>query len=405
MHSRYFLIPTLALMAGVGVAQAADDLQIHGFVSQGYLLTKNNALFTPQSEDNGTFEFNEMALNVVATPIERLRVGIQIAAQDLGDSFNNKPTIDWAFGNYSFGTVASGVELAVSAGRFKMSHGLYNDYRDLDMTRSSVFLPMAVYNPRWREIILAVNGVGANASINAGAMGGFDLNAFVGNNNYSASEGPLHDIFADIGQDTSSLSTQSVRGGQITWNAPIEGLKLKYSLLDAAQFQSLGTSTGAGGPGAFVPGTAFTFSMPNYWDNIASIEYQWKDLTVAAEYDYTYYRSKVTGTFNTGFGNIPLEVNQTSATQATYISAAYRVLPKWEVVGGWQWSQTDPNTGSSTKWYAWNTAVRYDVREHWLIKAEYQWTHGTGLLRSAEQPDSTLEKTWGYFALKTTFDF
>ncbi len=405
MHSRYFFIPTLSLIAGIGVAQAADDLQIHGFVSQGYLVTMNNALFAAQSEDNGTFEFNEMALNVVATPIERLRVGIQVAAQDLGDSFNNKPTIDWAFGNYSFGTIAPGVDFSVSAGRFKMGHGLYNDYRDLDMTRSSVFLPMAVYNPRWREIILAVNGVGANASIQAGAMGVFDINGFAGNNNFSASEGPLHDIFADIDQDTSSLSTQSVLGGQITWNVPVEGLKLKYSLLDATQFKSLGTYSGAGGPGSFVPGTAFNLTMTNYWDNIASVEYQWKEFTLAAEYDYTYYRSKINGTFNTGFGNIPLELDQATATHATYISAAYRVLPKWEVVGGWQWSQTELDLGSSTKWYAWNAAVRYDVKENWLIKAEYQWTHGTGLLRTAEQPDGTLEETWGYFALKTTFDF
>ena len=405
MHSRYLLIPTLAVMAGVGVAQAADDLQIHGFVSQGYFLTKNNALFTPQSEDNGTFQFDEVGLNVVATPVDRLRVGIQIAAQDLGDSFNNKPTIDWAYGNYNFGEVLSHVDLNVTAGRLKMGHGLYNDYRDLDMTRSTVFLPMSVYNPRWRDFMLACNGFALNTHIKAGALGEFGVMGWIGNNSLDAKEGALHDTFIDAGIDGQTMGVQSVQGGNIDWTTPLDGLRLKYSLFNAAQFELVGTHVGPGGPGDFVPGSTQTFSMPNYWDNIFSVEYTWKDLTVAAEYQYNYLRSTIAGDFDTGFGVVPISSTSVSTTDATYISAAYRVFPKWEVVGGWQWSQAENSLTGKSKWYAWNAAVRYDVKEHWLIKAEYQWTHGTGLLRAAEQPDGTLEETWGYFALKTTFDF
>ncbi len=399
MHSRYLLIPTLALVAGAGVAQAADsNVQIHGLVSQGYLLTKNNGLFTAKSEDSGTFEFNEFAVNVVATPVDRLRVGVQLSAQDLGDSFNDKPTIDWAYGNYSFGEVSKGLDLAVSAGRFKMGHGLYNDYRDLDMTRSSVFLPMAVYNPRWRDIMLAVNGIGANASIAAGPFGSFDVNAYMGNNNYSATEGPLHDTFSDARMVPSSISAEMIRGGQLTWNTPAEGLRLKYSLLDAYKFKALGSFA----PVPFVaPGvpSAYNFYIPHYWDNIFSAEYQLDKLTLMAEYDYTYYQSEISGNIT--------QANLTTAKNATYLSAAYRFHPKWEAVGGWQWSQTTMHGDQpgNEKWYAWNAAIRYDIVDHWLVKAEYQWTHGTELLRTAEQKDGTLEQTWGIFALKTTFDF
>jgi hypothetical protein len=403
MRSRLFLLPSLALMVGVNAAKAADDFQIHGYVSQGYLLTKNNGLFTPDSEDSGTFEFNEFALNVVATPIDRLRVGVQVAAQDLGDSFNDKPTIDWAYGNYSFGEVAKGVDVAVSAGRFKMGHGLYNDYRDLDMTRSSVFLPMAVYNPRWKDIMLAVNGVGANASVKAGVLGSFDFNGYVGNNNYSSTEGPLHDTFNDLLGEPSSIKAKMIRGGQVTWNPPVDGLRIKYSILDAYKFTAEGSRevpTGASLP--LVPSilVPYSFYLPHYWDNIFSAEYQIGKWTMAAEYEYTFYHADVT-VAGTPAGSTSSSVN------STYISAAYRFLPKWEVLGGWQWSQTTV-TGTSPgndKWYAWNAAIRYDVVDHWLIKAEYQWTHGTGLLRAAEQADGTTEETWGYVALKTTFDF
>lgn len=397
MRTRSLIMPSLVLLAGSGVAQAADDIQIHGLVSQGFLLTHNNGLFTAESEDNGTFEFNEVALNVVATPIDRLRVGIQIAAQDLGDSFNDKPVIDWAYGNYNFGEVTKGLDLAVSAGRFKMGHGLYNDYRDLDMTRSSVFLPMAVYNPRWREIILAVNGFGATATLSAGALGTFEFNGFIGDNNFDASEGVLHDTFGDIGMDTSSISVQSIRGGQITWNTPLEGLRAKYSLVDAAEFEASGTALAGG---AFIAGTDMSFTIPNYWDNIFSLEYQWNNLTLAGEYDYTFFHSTLAG--NVG---IPIEIEGTTATHSTYISAAYRLHAKWEVLGGWQWSESDDSQAGKSKWYALNAAVRYDITDHWLIKAEYQWTHGDDLLRGAEQEDGTTEEIWSFFALKTTFDF
>jgi len=407
MRMRSLLIPTLAMVVGLDVAQAADDLQIHGFVSQGFLLTKNNAIFTPDSEDSGTFEFNELALNVVATPIDRLRVGVQIAAQDLGNSFNNQPTIDWAYGNYSFGEIANGLDLAVSAGRFKMGHGLYNDFRDLDMTRPSVFLPMSVYNPRWRDLILAINGIEVNLTAAAGAFGSFEFNAYMGDTSFSASEGALHDLFVDTGMDPSSLNVEAIRGGQVTWATPVDGLRLKYSLLNGSQFVAQGTYAGAAAVPGFVPGTDYSLTIPNYWDNIASVEYVWNNLMVAAEYNYVYYQTTVDGTLNIGGPQVPVSRDSSNRTDAAYISAAYRMHPKWEALGGWQWSQGESEGAQNTKkkWYAFNAAIRFDVTEHWLIKAEYQWTHGDGLLRASEQADGTREEIWSLFALKTTFDF
>lgn len=407
MRSRSLLIPSLALLAGSGIAQAADNIQIHGLVSQGYLLTRDNALFTPDSEDKGTFEFNEIALNIVATPIDRLRVGVQFASQDLGESFNNKPTIDWAYGNYNFGEVATNVELAVTAGRFKMGHGLYNDYRDLDMTRSSVFLPMAVYNPRWRDIMLAVNGVGATGTFTAGPLGSFELNAYVGDNNYDEDEGPLSDTFSNLLGDPSSISAEMIRGGQLTWNTPVDGLRIKYSILDAYKFEAEGTAAtividpDGGGPAPMIPvNIPYSFEIPHYWDNIFSIEYQFGDFTFAGEYNYTFFHQETSV-------NGALVAEGATNTDSTYITAAYRIHPKWEVLGGWQWSQSE-STGdqpSKDKWYALNAAVRFDVTDHWLIKAEYQWTHGSGPVSAAEQEDGTVEEIWSYFALKTTFDF
>ena len=48
---------TLATAACAGWAADGPDLQFHGFVSEGYLLTKNDALFTPESRDSGTLSW------------------------------------------------------------------------------------------------------------------------------------------------------------------------------------------------------------------------------------------------------------------------------------------------------------------------------------------------------------
>ncbi|MBA3937602.1 MAG: hypothetical protein H0X38_09075 [Planctomycetes bacterium] len=399
MVRRLVLIPCLAA-AALAQAQAADnmDLQFHGFASQGYFLTRNNALFTSESQDKGTFEFNEAALNVMATPVDRLRVGIQIFAQDQGDTSNNKPQIDWAYGDYSFPTWGA-LDVGVTAGRLKMNHGLYNDFRDLDVTRTSVFLPMAVYNPRLRDYMLSVNGAGVHGTLAAGELGSFDFMAYIGGQSPDPHEGTIHDIFTDLGVDLSTLHIEAVDGANLTWNTPVDGLRFKYSLFNVRGVDAEGTvSTGSALP--FIPGTTAAVVINAVWDNIVSVEYQRENLTLAAEAEYWYLKGEVRG--NAG---IPFAFPTYQVIRACYLSAAWRFSPRWEAQGIWQWNETDAVTQPQEKFYGFTAALRFDPIEHWLIKAEYTWLHGTNLLRLAEQPDGVLDPVWGYLAIKTTFDF
>ncbi|MBA3936265.1 MAG: hypothetical protein H0X38_02300 [Planctomycetes bacterium] len=395
------LCATGALLAiATAAAHAADDhnLQFHGFASQGYFLTRNNALFTSESQDKGTFEFNEVALNAVATPVDRLRVGIQLFAQDFGDSFNNKPQIDWAYGDYSLPTYGV-LDLGITAGRLKMGHGLYNDYRDLDVTRTSVFIPMAVYNPRLRDYFLAVNGLGVHGTVNADAFGSFDFMTYLGGQSSDPHEGTIHDIFFDRGLDLDRVHIEAVDGANVTWNTPLEGLRLKYSLFNLRGLDVAGTIQ----PGAIVPlipGSAAQLNFNQLWDTIVSVEYQRGDLTLAAEAEYWYLKGLLHGD-----AGIPVTIPVYQIIHSAYLSAAWRLAPQWEVEGIWQWNEVDTVTAAKDKFYGFTAAVRFDPIEHWLIKAEYTWIHGTSLLRAAEQPHAGFDEVWGYFALKTTFDF
>lgn len=91
------------LAAAFGVALAADspalgalNIEAHGFVSFGYLRTwENNWLAADTTE--GTDEFYEAALNVIARPWDQVRLGAQLFVRDLGVYDNGAVQLDWAY--------------------------------------------------------------------------------------------------------------------------------------------------------------------------------------------------------------------------------------------------------------------------------------------------------------------
>jgi len=79
----------LLLPASAG-GMTLEDLQIHGFISQGFLYSTDDVDFLAEDSHEGTFEFNEMAINFSATPTDDLSVGVQLAAFDLGTIGNDE---------------------------------------------------------------------------------------------------------------------------------------------------------------------------------------------------------------------------------------------------------------------------------------------------------------------------
>ena len=111
-----------------------DDFRIHGFVSQGFLKSSANNFLAQTS--NGTFQFNEIGVNVTYSALDNLRFGAQLLSRDLGNVGNNGVLIDWALVDYSWQDW-----LGIRAGKIKMPLGFYNEYRDLDLARTNIFLP------------------------------------------------------------------------------------------------------------------------------------------------------------------------------------------------------------------------------------------------------------------------
>jgi hypothetical protein len=428
MPNRHRLAPTLLLLSAAAAATAADDLglQFHGFVSQGYLLTDHDN-YLGTTESPGTLNFNEFALNATATPIDRLRIGVQIFAQSVGDYGSDSLELDWAFADYRLTD-----NLGVEVGRFKIPHGLYNETRDLDISRIEVFLPMSVYSTRLRDVYLAVNGAEVYGTVPARALGSFDGVFYVGGQNFENNGAVAKEVEnAGAFSSVDSINLQRMVGGALTWNTPIDGLRLRASGFDAHHLTISGsgglpTLDANGNPIDYPAGAYGTDQLEStftdFYSGVLSLEYQYHDLLIAAEYTREYGKITTTSVLNTYvpepvLGPAPappvvVYAGQTTTTmvsyyrpEGAYVSAAYQLEPKLGVSVGWGLGFADyENRGMSCN-RQWTLAARYDIFSNWLVKAECDFVNGTEELFMSENPGTTLNRIWQIYAIKTTVDF
>src|SRR6187399_37620 len=126
-------------------------LEVHGFVSQGFIKTTNNNYLA--KSERGSFEFVEAGVNFTKPLSDRLRVGLQLFARDLGPTGNYRPQFDWFYFDFR---VADW--FGIRAGRTKLPFGLYNETSDIDAARVPVLLPQSVYPQANRDFLLAQTG-------------------------------------------------------------------------------------------------------------------------------------------------------------------------------------------------------------------------------------------------------
>jgi hypothetical protein len=393
---------TIAALAGAAGAMEVGPVELHGFASQGYLYTTNNNFMGPTTQ-GGTFEFNEFALNATAQPHERVRVGLQIMAYDLADTGNDQVQIDWAYGTYRH-PLAAGVDVALTAGRFKTGHGLYGDYRDIDVARSAVFLPITTYSPRYRDYYIAVNG--ASVALSAqGRMGSIEAMGYVGTNQTDV-DGTAGRQFAAFipGLEVDSMRSKRVDGGHVNWSTPLDGLRLHGGVMHINHFLVDGhlttpVSPPGGGAGRLAT-TTVHFDLQDYWDGIAGLEYQAGNFTFAAEGSQIYFSIEPT------MGGMPAGKVYNRWTNG-YLLTAWRFHRLFEISSSYGvFLSDDSDTGTDDPEHRGaSIALRFDPIDHWLIKAEFQRNRGTALLNSFDNPNGYPSRWWNMVAIKTTYDF
>lgn len=368
----------LAVAGGRAYAEDApgDDtsLQIHGFASQGALVTSDNNYLA--HTERGSLEFTEAGINFTKVLDDRLSAGLQLFARDLGPTGSYAAMFDWLYLDYRWRDW-----LGLRAGRVKLPFGLYNDTTDIDAAQPVILLPQAVYPATSRNFQLAQTGIELYGYYPLGSAGALDYRAYAGT---------LYLSIPDAnGIHVEALEVPYIVGGRVLWETPIEGLRIGASLLD-------GEIEGAYSVAMPAP-TEVSFELRSTgW--LSSIEYLRDDVLVAAEYGRSYARSAIG----------PTAMRATA--EHGYGLAGYRWRPWLQstVYGSVLHPDVRQRSGREHHQYDAAAAVRFDVSPHWIVKLEAHYLRGTAALSSelnGDRPLSALVDQWWLAAAKTTVYF
>ena len=402
MKSKLILLVCLvALLAGLSAPHAGASIpigngqvQIGGFFSQGYLYNSDNNY--PTANKGGTWDFREMAVNVSTTVGSHLRVGGQLFAQRFGALGGDKVILDWAVADYNFSPM-----LGLRVGRVKYPKGLYGEALDLDVVRPYVFLPAAVYSPVMRDFTASFDGAMIYGTFNV-SKSSVDYKLFYGDIPMTPEKG-VAEFYNNAGLYTSAgatgLQMDSVLGGQVTWNAPISGLKFAYSY---SKYTNLATN----GKFVAVPTLNLHSNIPSFTWNTISAEYLRGDWVFAAEWQ----RSE--GQFGYSAPPVVTAPGSPVGWDGWYVSASRRLNAKFEM-GTYYGFLTNRFASSTTadaqkRQADYALSLRYDINEHVLIKIEGHYLDGTYQTFNTVRipnPSATRQNQSTLLAVKTTLSF
>ncbi|MFZ5764638.1 MAG: hypothetical protein ACOY4H_03470 [Thermodesulfobacteriota bacterium] len=374
-----------------------ETIQIHGFISQGYLDSSDNNFLADSV--NGTWQFHEAGLNLNARITDKLRFGSQLLSRDLGDYGDGRIRLDWGLIDYHHRDWA-GLRL----GKVKIPLGLYNTERDSDFLRPLIFLPQSIYDETRRDSTLAHWGGELYGTMTSPSVGSLDYRFFAGRMKYD-DDSVVHDatllaankylrdnpdpsLPASI--DDCDRDNDYLYGFNLLYSPPVDNLRLGLSLLTGKD-----TNEGDGEK---------TGNQRTNANAVLSLEYLWRDFTISMEYGEN-DRSE------TMFGVTTFD----GTHQSWYVMLSYALserLSATVLYDEYYRNKRDksPSVHASgrpnpTPWRKdWGFGLRYDVNRQWTVKAEWHVVDGTAMLQDFFNPDGSA-RYWQYGALKVSFNF
>jgi hypothetical protein len=370
---------TLALVTNARAEELTAEeaaVQIHGFVSQGALLSSDNN-FLAESE-RGSLEFTEAGIALSKQLDPRLRVGFQLFARDLGPTGNYSAKLDWFNLDYRWRDW-----LGIRAGRTKLPFGLYNEFVDVDAAYAAVLLPQSVYSITSRDFLLAQTGVELYGYYRLGERAGaLDYRAYLGSIYLSIPSTPEVQVV--------DIDVPYVAGGRLIWETPLDGVRIGGSLL-----------TGQ------IDGDFIQFGMPvqlliRQKNVLGSIEYTADSLVFSAEYGRGFSNNKLT---------VPLMPDANAKAKTTsefgYLMATYR-LTSWLQPAAYyslHYPNKDKREGPAGRQHDAALSLRFDITPNWILKLEGHHMRGTASLQSTLNDPTSLVNRWYLLAAKTTVYF
>jgi hypothetical protein len=387
------LIPALA--GAVDRPGWLQELELHAFLSQGYVNTTHN-MFMGDSP-SGSFDFREVGANASLRLSPRWLVSAQLLSRKAGEMSNGSVQLD--YGLVDFTAHASETwRLGFIGGRYKNPIGFYNDTRDVPFTRPSVFLPQSIYWEKLRDIMLSTDGVQAYGEYFHGnhslalqlgiGLPRIDENlewTYLGNNWPGEFE-------ADRLSKLFRLAYE-FNGGQI---------RLSLSGLDAAlSFEGAPSSPIGSGKNDF-----------QYW--VGSFQYNAENWSFTTEYaqepvEWRDYRTAVQRNYPSP------ALDKSVVAEGLYLQGIWLFSEEWEVMLRYDAAFLDRNDRDGTEqsretgyrvpahnYYAktWSLGLTWTINRHFMLRGQLDRVNGTAFLSTRENPDPTaLTQRWTMFSL------
>lgn len=419
-----FLVAFFIFCFSGHVFASGSSIDIHGFISQGYLKTDENNYMTDTKD--GSFQFNEMGINFGTWVASGLRVGMQFFARDMGDIGEDEVEIDWAFGDYRWRDW-----LGIRVGKLKIPLGFYNETRDMDMLRTSVLLPTSLYSETNRETINAMKGAGIYGDIYSERLGGFSYQFLAGTSDIGT-DSAVAKSAEGASLSTAPMKVDDIEAGEdqyvysIMWDTPVTGLRIGTSFLHARMDMYAHLTQSVPGPPDFsttpptfpvyVAGTTVHTDLESMDIRYFSTEYSIGDVVLSGECLQMNRKTRMK-IFSGPMAEKDFTMDMDTDSIGYYGSISYRPFVNFSVATYYSefFSDEDDKDGEnfSPSYKAWLKdfciSLSYDVTSNWVVKIEGHHMDGVAFLFPQDNiGDSGVpeyEKEWYLFAAKVTFVF
>jgi len=375
-HFRFVVF--LCLAVGWGHAQSLDNLQIHGYVTQGFLFSSRNNYLTMNSS-TGSLEWTDGAVSVVDSATDHLRVGVQLHMYQLGHFGGPNVLVDWALADYKVDD-----RLGFRVGKIKTIIGLFNDSQDVDSVHQWILLPQAIYPVDNRGFNLAELGGQVYGTFRVGEkLGNLQYSVHMGQAYLDANGGYMQQL-SEFGLTFNNTPGGVTYGGDLRWLTPLRGLMVGASALS----QSL-------------DGTATLGSV--HLPASASVAYYAQFERGRFYFAGEYWRVPIHPEITLGPDTFALPYDE----RCWYAMAMYRLSDKFRV--GTYYSHyvnqaadtSDPANYSKD----WVVSGRYDFNAYFYGKIEGHFLHGDGMGYYAIDNPNGLATNSKMLAAKLGFTF
>jgi len=387
------LVKLLVACACVSTVWAQDlklfnrDVQVHGFVSQGFVYTDGNNWLTMNTGDAGSARFTDFGGNASIQITSKFRIGAQIYDRNLGQLGKWHPQLDWAVATYKFKPW-----LGIRGGKVKTALGLHNDTQDLDFLHPFALLPQSVYPTDVRDVTIAHLGGDAFGDVPVGEKGGtISYTVYAGHRSDSRYGGYAY----LIGKSFNRMGGLQY-GADLRWATPLKGLLVGISRLN----ENLTAQYSAGTP------YETTLKSVSNWTNQYYAQYTWNKLVVETEYRRYYLNASANG------GPFGFETD----VRGWYVAGSYQITKHLQLgsyysrysIGVPENYLIPSGTGHD---YDKVVTMRVDLNRFVNIKVEGHFMDGYGMpddypngFYSVDNPQGLKPKT-NALVIKTSFKF